>query len=49
MKQTRRKIEDLNLLDDFLFYEVVSGEQGEAFCRLLIQAICHKEIIYIAT
>lgn len=45
MKQvSRKKIEDLNLLDDFLFYEVVSGEEGEKFCRLLLQAICKKEI-----
>lgn len=44
MKQTRRKIEDLNLMDDFLFCEVVAGEQGEQFCRYLIKAICKRKV-----
>lgn len=44
MKQAKRKIENLNLLDDFLFYEVVSGEKGEGFCRLLLQTVCGKKV-----
>lgn len=44
MKKARRKIEELNLLDDFLFYEVVSGERGEDFCRLLIKAVCGRDV-----
>lgn len=43
MKRTRR-IEELNLLDDFLFYEVVSGEKGEKFCKLLIWAVCGRDV-----
>lgn len=44
MEHTKRKIEELNLMDDFLFYEAVSGEQGEWFCRLLIQMMCQKKV-----
>ncbi len=44
MTHGKKNIEELNLLDNFLFYEVVSGEQGEWFCQLLIQAICGKEV-----
>lgn len=44
MKHGKKKIEELNLMDDFLFYEAVVGEQGEWFCRLLIQSICQKEV-----
>lgn len=44
MEYTRRKIEDLNLMDDFLFYEAVSGEKGQWFCRLLIRTMCRKEV-----
>lgn len=44
MKQQKKTIEELNLLDDFLFFEAVSGEQGEWFCRLLIESICKREV-----
>lgn len=44
MKQKRKTIEELNLLDDFLFYEMVSGEKGQDFCKLLIHAICGRDI-----
>ena len=44
MKYQKRNLEQLNLIDDFLFYEVVSGDEGEWFCRLLIKAICKKEV-----
>lgn len=44
MKQTRKSIDDLNLLDDFLFYEVVSGKKGDDFCRLLIKAVCDRDV-----
>lgn len=49
MKYEKRNIEELNLMDDFLFFEAVSGDQGEWFCRLLIKAICNKDVgnIYI--
>lgn len=44
MKQQKKTIEELNLLDDFLFFEAVSGEQGEWFCHLLIKSICKREV-----
>lgn len=44
MKHNKRKIEELNLMDDFLFYEAVSGEKGEWFCRFLIKSMCGKEV-----
>lgn len=44
MKQTRKSMDDLNLLDDFLFYEVVSGKKGDDFCRLLIKAVCGRVV-----
>lgn len=31
-------------MDDFLFFEAVSGEKGEWFCRLLIRAICQRDV-----
>ena len=41
----RRKLEELNLLDDFLFQELVTrGEEGEQFCRTLLGTILGKEI-----
>lgn len=41
----KRRLEDLNLLDDFLFQEVVTrGEEGEAFCQLLLSTILEKKI-----
>lgn len=44
MKIGKRKLEELNLMDDFLFFEAVSGEKGEWFCRLLIRAICQRDV-----
>ena len=42
---TRRTLEELNLLDDFLFQEVISrGEKGEEFCRILLSTILDKRI-----
>jgi len=44
-KRKFRKLEELNLLDDFLFHEVVaSPEVGEEFCRILLSVILGKEI-----
>lgn len=40
-----RRLEELNLLDDFLFQEVVaSPEVGEEFCKILLRVILGKEI-----
>ncbi len=44
MKMVKRDLEELNLMDDFLFFEAVSGEKGEWFCRLLIKAICQRDV-----
>lgn len=42
----RRKLEDLNLLDDFLFQQLVSrGEDGENFCRILLETILGKRSV----
>ena len=42
---TRRTLEELNLLDDFLFQEVISrGEKGEEVCRILLSIILDKKI-----
>lgn len=36
----KRKLSELNLLDDFLFHQVVSrGEKGERVCQLLLEMI----------
>ena len=44
-KQTRRKLEELNLLDDFLFQEMVMQEDyGERFCRILLKTILGRPI-----
>ncbi|MBP3506375.1 MAG: hypothetical protein J6K43_08255 [Lachnospiraceae bacterium] len=41
----RRKLEDLNLLDDFLFQQLVSrGEDGENFCQILLETILGKKV-----
>jgi predicted transposase/invertase (TIGR01784 family) len=40
----RKKLEDLNLLDDFLFNAMVThGEDGERFCRKLLKIIFGRE------
>lgn len=42
---TRRKLEDLNVLDNFLFQQLVSrGKDGEDFCRRLLEPILGKKI-----
>lgn len=40
----RRTLEELNLMDDFLFQEVLSGEGGEEFARILLGTILGKSI-----
>lgn len=42
---TKRKLEELNLLDDFLFGTMVSyPEIGETFCRAMLGIILNREI-----
>ena len=46
-KKTRtfRRLEELDLLDDFLFQEMVANpEVGEEFCRILLRVILGKEV-----
>ena len=41
----KRSLDELNLLDDFLFQELVSrGKKGEDFCRILLTTILGKKI-----
>lgn len=41
----RRSLEELNVLDDFLFQEMIRrGEEGENFCRILLSTILGKNI-----
>ena len=41
----RRKLEELDLLDNFLFQQLISrGEEGEDFCRSLLETILEKKI-----
>lgn len=41
----KRKLEELNVLDDFLFQELVTrDEKGERFCQILLSTILEKEI-----
>lgn len=41
----KRKLEELNLMDDFLFQEMVSKEGiGEEFCRILLSTILNRTI-----
>lgn len=40
----RRRLEDLNLLDDFLFQELVTREEeGEKFCQMLLSTILEQK------
>ena len=40
-----RRLEELNLLDNFLFQEMVSGEEdGAEFCRILLKTILNRTI-----
>ena len=44
-KYTKRKLEDLNLIDDFLFQEVITQKgAGEEFARILLSTILEKPI-----
>lgn len=43
--KSRRALEDLNLIDDFLFQQLLlSEEDGEEFCRILLRVILGKNI-----
>ena len=43
-KRAFRKLEDLNLIDNFLFQEMLSQEEGEEFVRILLSTILGKTI-----
>lgn len=44
-KRRPRKLEELNLLDDFLFQEMISREEtGEKFCRILLSTILGRQV-----
>lgn len=41
----RRKLEELNVIDNFLFQEMVNrGEKGEKFCRILLETVLQVKI-----
>lgn len=41
----KRTLEELNVLDDFLFQELISrGKKGEDFCRILLETILGRKI-----
>lgn len=41
----RRKLEELNLIDDFLFQELIShGAEGEEFCRIFLSIVLGRRI-----
>ena len=45
----RKRLEDMNLLDDFLFNAVMTFPGiGERFCRLLLQVVLGREIGILA-
>lgn len=45
MRIAKRKLEELNVSDDFLFQELVTREEkGERFCQILLSTILEKEI-----
>ena len=40
----RRKLEELNLIDDFLFFKMLENEEiGEEFGRYLLEIICLEQ------
>ena len=39
-----RKLEELNLIDNFLFQEMLSQEEGKEFTRILLSTILDKNI-----
>ena len=44
-QKTKRTIEELNIIDDFLFLEMINyGEEGKEFCRLLLGTILDRPI-----
>ena len=44
-EKTKRTIEELNIIDDFLFLEMINyGEEGKEFCRLLLSTILNRPI-----
>ncbi len=43
-KRTFRKLEDLNLIDNFLFQQVLTSEDGEEFARILLTTILGRTI-----
>ena len=43
-KPAFRKLEDLNLIDNFLFQQVLIHEDGEEFTRILLTTILNKPI-----
>ncbi len=43
-KHTFRRLEDLNLIDNFLFQQVLIHEDGEEFARILLSTILNKPI-----
>ena len=45
MKPKKRSLEELSLIDDFLFQEIISrGEAGEEICRILLSTILGRPI-----
>ena len=45
MKPRKRSLEELSLIDDFLFQEIISrGEAGEEICRILLSTILGRPI-----
>lgn len=43
MKYTKREIQELDLVDNFLFNEMICSEHGNWFCQLLIKRICNRK------
>ena len=43
-KGDRKELKDLNLIDNFLFYEMVESEAGEWFCRYLLETVFQRPI-----
>lgn len=44
MESAKKELDGLNVIDDFLFYELLSGDRGEWFCKMLIKAMCGREV-----
>ncbi len=39
-----RTLNEMNLLDNFLFNEVVAGEEGEWFCRYFLKLLLGHDV-----